>query len=656
MNRVNAIWNHPTIIYLFIASLLTASLPSYSVALPFQLFASGQGREKIAGKPEDAGQKGQTKERAKQEELTGKKEESSETDERTTIRNRQQKLQLIIEQLITNLNQIEPAEVKILAYVETATTLWEYDKPRSYRLVENGIELLDKLYDKNMDVSLAMDLKVVKAEKESRERFINIIIRKIALLDASLAAKLEKDRQKKKEGTKIEYSEAAQGVMDNAVSLAKEDPIRAAQMAKDSLSQGTPYNTIAILFALQAKDKTAAEKLAADFIKHFEAVPYSMANLSIIAQYVFLADGPSEQLRDLYFNTFANRLRNDLRLDPSPAYLYRLHSALASSLRFTAKYPKSQQQFEELRIELENYFPVQQPEALQRTGPTKVIDMSDLLPAKEGDTQPIKDAQARAAMLIDPYQRDKEYSRLAASAAQKADQSLAEEILGKIKDDQIRSVASVSVYGPLIRKALMEKDWSRAHYLSAKIADPLGRSFVLIDVASEMSAAKIEKDAIIRFYIGGLNQLQADTESLNVAKSYLALVNPLLPLDSTLALNAARGAVRSFNNSKLPRPYSSDAALERGAAVWGQRAREGLGGTQEMFEPSDILPRIFHALAAKEPVESQTLADQIIDRGLQTFAQLGIVSMELAEQLKTRAQQKIIEVSPAPSKPKEKQP
>src|SRR5262245_17296573 len=202
----------------------------------------------------------------------------------------------------------------------------------------------------------------------------------------------------------------------------------------------------------------------------------------------------------------------------------------------------------------------------------------------------------------------------------------------------------------------MEKDWNRAHYLSAKIADPLGRSFVLIDVASEMSASKIEKDAIIRFYIGGLNQLQADPESLNVAKAYLALVNPLLPLDSTLALTAARGAVRSFNNSKMPRPHSSDAALARGAAVWGQRAREGLGGTQEMFEPSDVLPRIFHALAAKEPVESQTLADQIFDRGLQTFAQLGIASMELAEQLKTRAQQKIREVSPAPSKPKEKQP
>lgn len=623
------------------------------------LFVSSQENEKKAAKPGEVGIKGQiTKERAKQEKQSGDAEESSETDEQMAVHIRQQKLQLMVGEVIARLSQIEPVEMKILAYVETAATLWKHDRPRAYQMIEQGIELLDRLYDKKTDNGVAVDMKTVKAEKEARERFIKIIIRKIAVLDASLAAKLEKDRQEKKEDAKIQYTETAQAVMDTAVSLAKEDPVRAAQTARDSVSQdhGIPYDTITILFALHAKDKAVAEKLAMDFIRRFEALPYSLVNFTLIAQYVFFKEGSTEQLRDLYFNAFANRLRNDMLLAPSSEYLPRLRSTLLASLRLAADYPKSQQQFEQLRVEVENYLTSRQLVATQGVGPRQVIDMSDLSPAKEGDTQSIRDAQAWAAMLADPYQRDKEYGWLATSAAQKADQSLAEELLGKIKDDRVRSAASVSVYGPLIRKALVEKDWSRAQYLSAKIADPLGRSFVLIDVAGEMTAAKAEKDVIVNFYVGGLNQLQAAPESLNVAKAYLALVNPLLSIDSTLALTAARGAVRSFNSSKLPRPYSSDTALARGAAVWGQRAREELGGAQEMFEPSDILPRVFHALAVKKPLESQMLVDQFFDRGLQTFAQLGIISAEWAKQSNPQTQQKVRGGSPALSKPKEKRP
>lgn len=639
----------------FLRNLICLLLASLSINL---LFVSAQESVKQAAKPEQGNLKGQAKERAKHEKPSGEEKELSETGERIAIRVRQQKLQLMIEQVIARLGQIEPVETKILAYVETATTLWKYDKPRAYQLIEQGIELLDRLYEKKLDSSLTVDLNSIKAEKEAREQFFRIIIRKIALLDPSLAAKLEKDRQEKKEDTQPQYTEAAQAIMDKAFSLAKEDPIRAAQMARDSMSQdqGIPYNTLSILFALNLKDKVVAQKLAMDFIKRYEAIPYSLANFPPIAQYVFYKEGSTEELRDLYFNAFANRLRNDLLLDPPPAYLPKLRPCLLASLHFAASYPKSQQQFEQLRIEVENYLPPRQPAATQRGTQTQVIDMSDLLPAKEGETQSIKDAQARAAGLVDPNQRDKEYSRLAASAAQKADQFLAEDLLGKIKDEQIRGVASLGVYGPLVRKALEEKDWFRAQNLSTKVTDPLGRSFILTDVASEMNAAKIEKDAIIRFYVGGLNQLQADPENLNVAKAYLALVNPILPLDQTLALTAARGAVRGFNNSKLPRPYSNDAALPRGAAIWGHRSRAELGGAQETFEPSEVLPRIFQAIAVKEPLESQTLADQFLDRGLQTFAQLGIISMELAEQSKVQAQQKGKGVSPPPSKPKENQP
>ena len=114
--------------------------------------------------------------------------------------------------------------------------------------------------------------------------------------------------------------------------------------------------------------------------------------------------------------------------------------------------------------------------------------------------------------------------------------------------------------------------------------------------------------------------------------------------------------MRSFNGSKLPRPYSNEAALARGAATWGQQARMELGGAQEMFEPLAVLPRIFQALAAKKTVEAHQLADQFFDYGLQTFAQLGIISVELAEQSKTPAQQKVKDSGPLLSKPKEKQP
>ncbi len=99
-----------------------------------------------------------------------------------------------------------------------------------------------------------------------------------------------------------------------------------------------------------------------------------------------------------------------------------------------------------------------------------------------------------------------------------------------------------------------------------------------------------------------------------------------------------------------------DVVLAIGAVTRGGRSREDLGAAQEMYEPSAVLPRIFQALALKAPLESQTLAYQFSDRGLQTFAQLGIISMELAEQSKTQAQQKVKGDGPALSMPKEKQP
>ena len=229
MKHTNAIRN-----CLAIICLLTASL---SVDI---LVASGQESEKKVAKPGEARTKGQTKEMAKQEKPSGDEKESGETDEQMAVRIRQQKLQLMVGEVIARLGQIESVETKILAYVETATTLWKYDRPRAYQLVEWGIGLLDRLYEKKTDGNLTTDLKAIKAEHEAKERFIRIIIRKIALLDASLAAKLEEDRQEKKEDIKIQYTETAQAIMDTAVSLAKEDPIRAAQVARYSLSMVFP--------------------------------------------------------------------------------------------------------------------------------------------------------------------------------------------------------------------------------------------------------------------------------------------------------------------------------------------------------------------------------------------------------------------------------
>src|SRR5215813_14338788 len=121
-----------------------------------------------------------------------------------------------------------------------------------------------------------------------------------------------------------------------------------------------------------------------------------------------------------------------------------------------------------------------------------MIDTSLLSAAASGDTQEISDSLRQISKLPDARQRDAGYQRLAAQAAFKTDVTLAEYIISRIDDENIRQETTMMVYSPLVRKAISETDWSQAQKFASNILDPLGRTLVFESIAKAMSQSRVE--------------------------------------------------------------------------------------------------------------------------------------------------------------------
>ncbi|HXF04466.1 MAG TPA: hypothetical protein VNM72_03515 [Blastocatellia bacterium] len=148
---------------------------------------------------------------------------------------------------------------------------------------------------------------------------------------------------------------------------------------------------------------------------------------------------------------------------------------------------------------------------------------------------------------------------------------LAEELLSRIENDELRRRASVGVYGPLVRKTLGEADWVQAKIYALKIGDPLGRTLVVDWVARAMTAANQEEQAIKELYYAALAQLQRDSRTHDLGKSFLILARSLFTMDpegSFIAINVAVSA----------QPRAGLFPCEYGSGMGFDRARRSTSG------------------------------------------------------------------------------
>ncbi|HKA18130.1 MAG TPA: hypothetical protein VKN18_07415, partial [Blastocatellia bacterium] len=453
---------------------------------------------------------------------TKKSDAKKQAKDSAQLRNRVRAISLI-DGVLTNAAQISSFEYRIRVEIEAAILLWRPDHERSVSILKKTVKSIRDLLDDEQT------LKNIDVTRTELQRIKFLAIRKVASLNPDLLKDLIPAATPGNSTTSIsgEWTEEARGLMSVASDQLEKDPRGAARLAEQSLRLGL-VDWTNFLDRLKKRDSGEAERLTAiliDRLRDSSITPIYLLNLS---GFIFGPDS-SSQLREQFFQAVAIRIGRDLRPDTSPLELQadlivsRGMSELAAN-----KSPAWQQVFDSAVSSFERLF-TERSLPVPETPGRRMIDMSTMSPAAAANTQAISDALPRVAAMQDSNKRDREYQQLAAKAAANDDLSLANYILSKINDEQIKRGTTVPVYGPLVRKAIDQSDWSIAQKHAANITDPLSRTIVLDGIGQAMSKSREDKSLLINLYNGALSQLENEWSTEGVAKAFLIVSRAFQP-------------------------------------------------------------------------------------------------------------------------------
>jgi hypothetical protein len=244
-----------------------------------------------------------------------------------------------------------------------------------------------------------------------------------------------------------------------------------------------------------------------------------------------------------------------------------------------------------------------------------------MLPAEFADTQEIRKEGQRVATISDPKVRDQEYRKLATGAALRDDLQLAEDLMAKIENDQVRRETSVRVYSPLIWKAIRDADWIQARAYALKVKDPLGRALMLDGTAQRMPHTSEEQQARVKeVYDAAMASLQPETPTENLARAYLMLAKSLGRTDATASVEAVKLAVYVLNKVTASGQLLGDSEVIGALQPWVS-ARLTLDETLDVME---LVGPIFQQLAKRDAEETQAVAAGFTHQALSSLARLGI--------------------------------
>jgi hypothetical protein len=543
---------------------------------------------------------------------------SGEADD-TSLQEKESMARMIISGVVATADRIDPVEYSILVQVEAATLLWDLDKDQAGFVLKTAFDRLRALLNKKADPK-APD-HATRQQEMSRLRAS--IFRRIARLKPDLIRELTATEPAEGEGQSAvagQWTEEAQAIMVVAQEELERSPLLAADLVEQSLSFGVPGGLPDFLARLRRRDRELAEQQAMRLLTQLRERSVSPLLLVNFASFVLSDKNASAQLRDRFFESVVIRLRRDIRPDLPVSALQDLLFAARSVAQWASAYPRWQAELAQITSEVETLFAARSQLAPETPRP-RVIDVSGLQPAAEGETQDIAKAASQVGANRDSKARDQEYRKLAISAAQKADVRLAEELLSKIGDEELRRKTTISVYGPLVRKALGETDWIQAKTYALKIADSLGRTLVVDWVARAMIGAHQDTPVVKELYNAALMQLQRDPLTPNVGKSFLILAKSLLAIDAEGGFLALNGAVSVLNKTAATTPFSAGSQPPRELATWIRTTTSlGLGDVLDLVE---MIGPVFQEMGKRDANQAQSLALGLSHPGLKSLAQLG---------------------------------
>lgn len=528
---------------------------------------------------------------------------------------KEQFLRSAVEDILIGADRVNSVEHSILVQVEAATLLWEIDRDRANSVLRGAFEKFRGLLEKKNAA------KSPDASAAEKERVRASILRKVARLNPNLIKELIADKVDGEKNPAIvtDWTEEARAILAVADEEIDRNPALAAKLAQKSLS----FGTVALpnfLIKLARRDRPLAEQQAMIILSQLRDSTISPLYLLGFANFVFFDDKGSAQLRDYYFESVAVRIRRGVHPDVDARDVEDLLNAARAGGQQAKGYPRWQTEFAQIVSDFESLLASRSLPVPGFPSP-RAVEMPKA--ATEGDTKDIAEAAERVENIRDSKVRDKEYKKLAVSAANKADVKLAEKLVSKIEDEDARRRASIDIYSPFVRKALAESDWAAARVYALKVADPLGRSLIVDWVAQKMTAAKQEKALVKEIYDAALAQLRHDSPTQEVALGFFALAHSIFATDREGSLDAMRWAVYVLNKAGDAHPSSGNPEMAGELGTWVRR--QGSMRPEETLDMTEIIGPAFHEIGKRDLDGALALASGLTDRGLSLLARLGVV-------------------------------
>ncbi|HSB09138.1 MAG TPA: hypothetical protein VLM38_06475 [Blastocatellia bacterium] len=530
----------------------------------------------------------------------------------------------LLEDVQLGSDKINPVEYKILTEVETATVLWQVDRERALSIVKSAINAMRRLLEERKEST------EVDGMRQSKEQMLWFLaIRKIAALQPTLVQELLSEGEstdKPKELMKTVWTEEARAMLSVATDTVERDPRLAARTAEQAFSLGQA-SYVAFLHRLAQRDNAEAERFATMMIDRLRDSSISPILFQNLLSFVS-APASSSTLKDHFYRAVLVRIRREISPDKTA-------EELADALRVArgvggeaAEYSQTwQQEFDNTILAIEGL--IKELSLVLPAPPgRKLIDMSSLSAASPANTQEIRDALFEAGSIRDPKARDREYQKLAASAARSADKSLAEEIMSMISDESMRLETTTLIYSPLIREAIADSAWGKAQQLTMLIKDPLARALVFVRVAQEMEKAREDKSSIIDAYALALNRLYRDDPTDRLAKAYLLIAGPLLNLDRDRGIDAIRASAQVVSRFSTTEQPLSESAIGNGASTWIRYSDPSMRA-EEVLNLPDLVTSTFSRIAEKDTENALEIAQWVGHRGMYSLAQLAIIRVLL---------------------------
>ncbi len=541
-------------------------------------------------------------------------------------REKRQQAMSLLEEVLATAYKITPVEYGILTQVEAATLLWQSDKDRALAILKRSVEAMSALLEEAKDSKTAAR---PQSEKQRRLRFL--VFLKIARLNPDLIREMTPNTSgdKHTETISAEWTDEARALMLVAEEQIDQNPESAARLAEQSLSLGV-VDWQGFLFRLNLRDNSQAEQLAVNVMNRLRNSPVKPSHLLNFNSYAMRTDS-SAQLQEQFFSSLAARLRRDIRPDANANEIRSSLQTARIAMQMVTSLPHWQSEFADIVQTLESLFTARN---LPLPGhPVRVsVDTSMMNPSSVGDTQGVAEIAERMVTVKDSRTRDREYQRLAFTAASNSDARLAEELLSKIDDEETRCSTSMMIYSPLIRKELSERNWTQAQKYAAKITHPLGRTIVLDSIAQAMP--KADKLAVKEIYDSAAAQLYREVPTEKVAKAFLFLAKSLFRADPEGSLEATKSAVYVLNKLRTNDDLSAESEARGALSTW-LRLPSSIDADEAMDLTEMILP-LFKDMAKRDANSAMATAYSFSHAGLYSLAQLGIARGLMEEAGKTR--------------------